>query len=161
MMHRASTGHPLVYGWMADFLYRGFEQFGIDRGILMLKKYIDDPNCLTKKRLAIETRLQGIENLKPGAIAPDFEITLSSGKTSLYNLKGNQSKFILLLFWSADCMHCLNFIDQLDNWYTQEKNAGWTDIIAINLDNEENLPKWKNKLQQLNRWIHIHPRRWH
>ena len=158
LLQKASTGHPLVYGWMADFLYRGFEQFGINKGMLMLKKHIDNPNCLTQKKLAIETRLQGIERLKPGAKTPDFEMSLTSGEqTSFYDFKGKQAKYKLLLFWSADCQHCLNLVNQLNEWFSQKQNSGWMDIIAISLDTPDNIKKWEAEIPKLKGWIHIHP----
>lgn len=155
---KASKGHPRIYGWMVDYFYRGYEQFGIDKGMLMLKKHIDKPNCLTQKRLAIETRLRGMEKLIPGAKAPDFEMSLPSGeRKSFYNFNGKQAKYKLLLFWSADCQHCLKMVNQLNDWYHQTNNKGWMDIFAVNLDTPGNIEKWKTEILKLEGWIHIHP----
>lgn len=158
LLQKTSTGHPLVYGWMADFFYRGYEQFNIDEGMTMLKKHIDNPNCLTQKRQAIETRLKGMDKLIPGKPAPDFEMILPSGeKTNFYDFKGQQNKYKLLLFWSADCPHCISLAHQLFEWYNQASHKGWMDIIAINLDKSDNLIKWESEKQQLKGWTHIHP----
>jgi len=73
-IEKAKDGHPLVYGWMVDYFYRGFESFNMQSGIQMLETYANDPHCLTKKRLAIQKRLEGMKNMMVGRIAPDFAI---------------------------------------------------------------------------------------
>ncbi|MCU0371211.1 MAG: DUF5106 domain-containing protein, partial [Bacteroidales bacterium] len=66
-IERARGGHPLVYGWMVDYFYRGYETNGIDAGMKILEPYLDDPKCMTSKRQEISRRLKGIETLVPGS----------------------------------------------------------------------------------------------
>jgi hypothetical protein len=48
---------------MVDYFYKGFESNNIPDGTKVLKPYLNDPNCLTSKRMEIERRLKGIETL--------------------------------------------------------------------------------------------------
>ena len=48
-IEKAKVGHPLVYGWMVDYFYRGFEANNIQSGMKVLQDYLGDPNCLTSK----------------------------------------------------------------------------------------------------------------
>lgn len=75
-IEKARKGDPLVYGWMVDYFFDGYESFNITKGIKMLQPYLDDPECLTSKRLEINKRLKGMETLVPG------------NKSSKYNYAG-------------------------------------------------------------------------
>ena len=70
---------------------------------------------------SIEKRLKGIKTLTIGTLAPDFIINTSSNLTGFENplsfktgttfhqYKTN-SRYKLLLFWSADCGHCKDLV---------------------------------------------------
>ena len=75
----AKNGHPLVYGWMVDYFYKGYEANGLDAGMKILAPYLDDPNCLTSKRMEINRRLKGIEKLVAGSKAPEINIKDKEG----------------------------------------------------------------------------------
>ena len=121
-IEKAKTGHPKVYGWMVDYFYKGYESFNIEPGIAMLAPYLDDPNCLTSKKQAIMKRLEGMKTLLPGTIAPDFSFTDDSGNS--VNLQGYKTgtPYKLVLFWSADCPHCMELVNKLYTWWI----AAWT-----------------------------------
>jgi len=36
-IEKARTGHPMVYGWMVDYFFKGYESFNITKGIEMLQ----------------------------------------------------------------------------------------------------------------------------
>jgi len=112
-IEKAKTGHPLVYGWMVDYFYQGYEGFNITKGMKMLEPYLNDPYCLTSKRQAIEVRLKGMETLVPGALAPDFPWKLKSGKEIQFHDFKTEAKYKLVLFWSADCQHCKELLGKL------------------------------------------------
>src|SRR4030042_4023357 len=61
-IEKSRKGNPLVYGWMVDYFFNGYEGFNIEKGIKMLEPYLADPNCLTTKRQEINRRLEGIES---------------------------------------------------------------------------------------------------
>ncbi|RAJ33496.1 redoxin domain-containing protein [Pedobacter cryoconitis] len=143
-IEKVRTGHPLVYGWMVDYFYTGFESFNMTAGIKMLEPYLNDPLCLTAKRKAIEQRLKGMETLVNGSVAPDFSWTLSSGKSVQFHAYKTEAKYKLVLFWSAECQHCKDLLDKLHPWYQQAANRELMDVFAISLDETETeIPAWE------------------
>ncbi|WEK18146.1 MAG: thioredoxin family protein [Candidatus Pedobacter colombiensis] len=143
-IEKARLGHPLVYGWMVDYFYNGFESFNMTAGIKMLEPYLNDPLCLTNHRKAIEQRLKGMETLVVGSIAPDFSWKQASGSTIQFHQFKTEAKYKLVLFWSADCQHCKDLMEKLHPWYQDATKREMLDIFAISLDETETeIPAWE------------------
>ncbi len=155
-IEKAHTGNPKVYGWMVDYFFNGFESYNIEKGIKMLQQYLDDPNCLTTKRQEINKRLQGIETMVPGAIAPNIIMSDAQNKPFELNAYQTDDIYILLLFWSADCNHCTETAGELNSWYHNTEVQALLDIVAISLDETENeIRAWQQKKEELRDWIHL------
>lgn len=146
---------PFVYGWMVDYFFKGYESFNIEDGIKMLETYLNDPNCLTSKRQEINKRLKGIETLVPGTIAPNIIMLDAEDKPFELNKYYTDKEYILLLFWSADCVHCIETVGKLFSWYQKPEIHQRLDIVAISLDETENeIAAWQKQIPQLKGWIH-------
>ncbi len=155
-IEKSRKGNPLVYGWMVDYFFNGYESFNIEKGIKMLRPYLDDPDCLTSKRQEIYRRLKGIETLIPGTIAPDIDLKGNEGSTFSLKDYNTGKKYILLLFWSADCSHCIETVSTLYPWSQQSEVKQLLDIIAISVDETEmEVTAWKNKINELTSWKHL------
>ncbi len=155
-IEKARKGDPLVYGWMVDYFYRGYETNGIDAGIKILAPYLDDPNCLTSKRMEIQRRLEGIKTLVAGSKAPGFTLPGPDGKP--FDLASFQTpcKYILVLFWSADCSHCKEMTDKLYPWQQQPDIRNRLAVVAVSLDETETEVKaWETKAPQMPGWQHV------
>jgi len=111
---------------------------------------LNDPKCLTSKRMEIERRLKGIETLVKGTKAPDILIrSADSSMFELYNYK-TSSKYILLLFWSAECPHCQETVDVMYPWQNQPEIRIKMSIVAISLDETETeVNAWNQKIKDL------------
>lgn len=155
-IEKAKTGHPMVYGWMVDYFYRGFEANDIPQGMKVLEPYLSDPACLTSKRMEIDRRLKGMESLTVRTLAPDF--MLPDNKNLLFQLSKfkTEAKYILLLFWSADCSHCQSTISALYPWSQLDDNQRKASIIAVSLDETEaEILAWEKKTSALKGWKHL------
>lgn len=155
-IEKAKKGHPQVYGWMVDYFSRGFESNNLPIGMKVLEPYMNDPSCPTTKRMEIERRLKGMETLLPGVMAPDF--ILPDSEKKLFQLSGyaTPAKYILLLFWSADCSHCAETVKTLYPWSMQPEVQKKMALIAISLDETEaELKAWENKISGLKGWTHL------
>ncbi|MFZ4400896.1 MAG: redoxin domain-containing protein [Bacteroidales bacterium] len=153
---KASKGHPKVYGWMVDYFYNGYETYKIDKGMLMLKKHLENPKCLTTKKQQIFKRLEGMKTLIPGKLSPNF--LLNDNENNIFNFHNynGKTKFKLLLFLSADCNHCEELIESLSKRYSLNENQKLIVIVAVSLDNTESeVKKWNNKILNLSAWKHI------
>ena len=154
---RAKKGDPLVYGWMVDYFYKGYESNAITAGMKALEPFLDDPNCLTSKRQEIERRLKGMETLVVGSKAPDISMKDPEGK--LFELSGFETpcKYTLLIFWSAGCSHCVEMVDHLYPWQQQPEMQKKMKVVAISLDETEpELKALELKLPSLEGWKHLH-----
>jgi len=153
---KAKQGNPLVYGWMVDYFYRGFESNNIPEGMKILEPYLNDPNCLTSKRQEIERRLKGMETLVVGSKAPDFELKETPG--SLFKLSdfNSNTNNILLFFWSADCSHCVETVNSIYPWLQQSDTRQKVSVVAVSLDETETeIKAWEQKTAQLKNWKHL------
>jgi len=155
-IEEAKMGHPEIYGWMVDYFFNGYETNNIQAGTAMLEPYLNDPNCLTSKRQAILKRLEGMETLVPGVMAPDFTITDKTGKKISFLNYQVDKPYKLVLFWGADCAHCRELVDKLYPWYQKAENKEKLDVFAISTDDtEEESKAWDHVIKNMTDWIHI------
>ena len=155
-IEKAKTGHPAVYGWMVDYFYKGYVSFNIEPGIAMLAPYLDDPNCLTTKRQAILKRLEGMKTLLPGTIAPDFSFADDAGNAVNFHAYQTTTPYKLVLFWSADCPHCMELVNKLYSWWLQPGNKKQLAVLAVSLDETETeVAEYKSAIKLLPGWKHI------
>jgi len=152
-IEKARQGHPLVYGWMVDYFYHGYETNGLTAGMKILEPYLKDPNCLTSKRQEIVRRLKGMETLVAGSKAPDISLKDQEGRLFELNSFETPCRYILLLFWSAGCSHCMEMVSKLYPWHQQTEIRQKITVVAISLDETEaEVKAWEQKIRQLAGW---------
>jgi thioredoxin-related protein len=155
-IEKVRTGNPLVYGWMVDYFFNGYESNNIEKGIKMLEPYLNDPDCLTAKRQAIIKRLKGIETLKPGLVAPDISMPNAENKLFELNNYHPETDYILLLFWSADCNHCNEMVGELYARFKTSEIKTKLAFVAISVDETDNeIQAWIRKKEGLTGWVHL------
>ena len=156
-IEKARAGHPLVYGWMVDYFYRGFESNQILSGVKVLEQYTKDPNCLTSKRLQIDKRLRGMQTLIEGTIAPNIVLNDADGNLfDLNNFQTGGEGRMMLFFYTAGCSHCNDLINELKPWYDGQTPLQRPEIVAVSLDdNEADIKSWNQLIQQLPGWTHL------
>ncbi|MCX6270470.1 MAG: thioredoxin-like domain-containing protein [Bacteroidetes bacterium] len=155
-IEKAREGHPLVYGWMVDYFYRGYETNGLTAGMKILEPYLNDSGCLTSKRQEITRRLKGMQTLVAGSIAPNITLKDSDGNNFELGTLQTPCRYILVLFWSAGCSHCVEMTDILYKWQQQPEIQQKMTVLAISLD-ETDLEKkaWDQKILEIKGWKHI------
>ncbi|MEI7499606.1 MAG: thioredoxin-like domain-containing protein [Bacteroidota bacterium] len=155
-IEKAKQGHPLVYGWMVDYFYRGYETNGITAGMKVLELYMNDPNCLTSKRQEIGRRLKGMETLVAGTKAPNISMKDLDGNLFELDKPETKGKYLLVFFWSADCSHCVEMANQLYPWQQQTEMQQKINVLAISLDETDTEVKaWNRKLPEFKEWKHL------
>lgn len=155
-IEKARKGHPVVYGWMVDYFYRGYESNGIEPGMKILEPYMNDPDCLTSKRQEIARRLKGMETMVAGNTAPDITMKDTEGNLFELNKLKTQCKYILVLFWSAGCSHCMELTDQLYPWQKHPEIRQKIEVVAISLDETDTeIKAWEKKIPELQGWKHL------
>lgn len=155
-IEKARKGNPLVCGWMVDYFYRGYESFNIQDGIAMLEPYLDDPGCLTQKQQAIQKRIEGMKTIVPGSVAPDFSYKDDFGMNRDFHTAHPGTPYKLVLFWSADCPHCMELVYKLHAWHQQPGHRDRVTVYAISLDETETEVAEYEKLKPaLPGWVHL------
>jgi len=156
-IEKARHGNQIVYGWMVDYFYRGYETNGITAGMKILEPYLNDSNCHTSKRREIARRLEGIKTLVAGSIVPDITMKDLDGNLFELNKIETQCNYILILFWSAGCSHCLETINKLYPWQQQPELQQKIKVVAISLDETDTeIKAWEQKILELKGWKHLH-----
>jgi len=147
---KASEGDPKVYGWVVDYFYKGYETYGITGGMAVLEKHINNPNCLTSKKQQINKRLESMTRLIPGAVAPDFVFVDKNGNKFEFHKWKVEAPYKLLLFWTSDCAHCKQMVNEITRWRNDPVNQKKLDIVAVSLDETETEVKaWKTAIASL------------
>ncbi|MGN6569706.1 MAG: thioredoxin-like domain-containing protein [Flavipsychrobacter sp.] len=104
-----------------------------------LNKYIDYAEKIAPNVLG---------NKAPEIVMPDI-----NGKDqSLLDLK---AKYTLLVFWSADCSHCMAEMPQIDSVYNAVLKDKGVKIYAVRADGDE--ARWKDyiKKHHLEDWVNV------
>jgi hypothetical protein len=125
------------------------------QGLKDYEKRRNEHNTWLKKPEIIK-RLSGIKTLTVGTLSPNF--TLQDSDNPLFNLHEYKSTkpYKLVIFWSADCNHCLQVVDELTKWTTD--NGSKIEIIAVSLDETDTeLAAWNEKKKSLTGWKHLNP----
>ncbi|MCG8380495.1 MAG: thioredoxin family protein, partial [Proteobacteria bacterium] len=131
---KASKGDPRIYGWMVDYFFNGYESYNITEGLQMLEKHIQNPHCLTSKKLEITRRLEGIKHLTPGVPAPMLRARDFEGNEVELNMQLEEKDYRLVVFYASDCGHCEELFANLNKWYDIPENRVWFDIVSVGLD---------------------------
>lgn len=137
----ASTGNPKVYGWITDYFFNGYETYDIKPGISMLEKHLNNPNCMTRKRIEIERRLKGIEKMVKGVTVPNLRLRDEEDREVNVTVAPTGNKYALLVFYESDCGHCTELLDKLQKWHAISENKAWFNIVTIGLDS--NAEVWR------------------
>ena len=135
---RNFSGNEKTKAFAFKYLSSGFKEIGNEEVLQYLdENYKDLANqCYDNfEKTEFEKRMMGYATLKPGNMAPNFELNLLSAKdgiickkTNLYKL---QSKQTMLIFWSSTCPHCMEKMPVVNEWAAKHKDV---QIIAISLD---------------------------
>jgi thioredoxin-related protein len=108
--------------------------------------------------MEINRRLKGLENFTPGKKVPDIMLKDIQGYIfDLYEYDP-PTPYILILFWSAGCSHCIETVDELVQCQKADSIARKLSVVAVSMDESEgDIAAWNQKVKELEGWIHLHP----
>ena len=95
------------------------------------------------EKAAFENRMASYAAMKPGTLAPNI---LFENKTSLYDIKSEQS---LIVFWASWCPHCQEELPKVENWAKENPS---TKVVAISLD--DNKTEYDSAIKQFPSLFH-------
>lgn len=97
---------------------------------------------ITASKLGQSTydKLLKIKKLELGSVAPDFELTDIGGKR--FKLSDYRSKYVLLMFWSSDCSHCIDELPNIEKMY-KELGGDHLEIVAVAQNGIQQKEAWE------------------
>jgi len=131
-----AQANQAVYEFLVDFLIKGFEGIGFERGLehiansSRLEEFCEN----TERKERLGNKLEYIRKLALGQKAPSFSTVDLNGKPlSLDSIKANTT---VLIFWASWCPHCDEVLPVLKTYYDQTTRQEF-DVIAISVDESE------------------------
>lgn len=122
-----------VYEWVVDFLIKGFEAIGFEKGL----NHIAEQNQLSElcvnseKKESLEHKMEMIKKLAIGKKAPAFSVKDINQKTiSLYDIKSERT---ILVFWASWCPHCNELMPVLKEYYDPQQTDK-LQVVAVSID---------------------------
>ncbi len=144
VLNKARNSQP-TYEFMVDFLIKGFEGIGFERGLehIANSSRLDEFCENTERKEKLGNKLEFIRKLALGQKAPSFSTTdLEGNKLTLDSI---QAKTTVLVFWASWCPHCDEILPILQSFY-DETNRQEFDVITVSVDeSEEELRQAINK----------------
>lgn len=148
--------HTLYFYGVADFLKIGFQQMNQPRALQLIAQKIATQNACAnpQQHERLLPMLQQYERIAPGAAAPALtDLVKADGST--VNTQAVAPG--ILVFWRADCPHCLRDLPPLHLWL--KNNHPQLIVTAVALDAWE--LGWKSEQLQLAGWQHLRdPKGW-
>lgn len=148
--------HTLYFYGVADFLKIGFQQMNQPRALQLIAQKIATQNACAnpQQHERLLPMLQQYERIAPGAAAPALtDLVKADGST--VNTQAVAPG--ILVFWRADCPHCLRDLPPLHLWL--KNNHPQLIVTAVALDTWE--LGWKSEQLQLAGWQHLRdPKGW-
>lgn len=101
--------------------------------------------------LALKQKMEDMQQVNIGGMAPNFELTTPDGKKlSLYDLREH---IVLLDFWASWCAPCLAEVPNLKAIYEKYHGKG-LNILGVSLDEKE--AAWKSAIERKGlTWQHV------
>lgn len=98
--------------------------------------------------------LNAFKNISLGATAPDFDIELANGQTTVTKKLSelNMANNYIVVFWSSGCSHCLEELPQLRD-FLKTLDEGKTKVVAVGLEDDEY--RWKSKTYDYPEFLHV------
>lgn len=129
----ASTVNPDVYKFLLDYFVGGFDKYHFDEVITYIADNFQDPFACEdqERKTTLQKKLENFRKISVGKIAPEVSIPDVRGKTT--TLSSVASDYLLLIFWSTECGHCMDMMPRIKQLYDKQKPKKM-EILAISLD---------------------------
>lgn len=142
-----------VYEFVIDFIIEGFNSIGFEKGLQHIASHSKlDQFCEnTARKLELEKRIDIMNKLAVGKVAPDFEAADIHGKN--IRLTEIKAKRTVVVFWASWCPHCDDILPLIQEIYKNTDRAN-LEVVAISVDQDKKACEEVVKNGQFD-WINI------
>ena len=109
--------------------------------------YLLELATTTNNKVLAQT-ITSYKNTSVGTKAPNFDVLLENGKTSLHQL--DDAENYLVIFWSSGCGHCLKELPKVKELIATKPNLK---VIAYGLE-DDNI-KWSEEIKNYPDFTHV------
>ena len=142
ILNRSCTSYAM-YKSVYQYLMYGFSEMGANMVVdyLMSLPYFEFVDADDNQKKEILEIAKSYDRVRIGAEAPDIQAVAINGKD--FSLRGVDSRYTLLFFWSYSCPHCREMIGELGDFAPQNSDVA---IVTINISGD--LKKIKRLLKK-------------
>jgi thiol-disulfide isomerase/thioredoxin len=153
LLNKASAKQE-VYEYVVDFLINGFQAIGFEKGLEYIAKHNQlEQFCVnTERKKELENKIELINKLAIGKLAPDFETVDLNGK--MIRLSDVGSEKTVLIFWASWCPHCDEIMPLINKMYNP-KNKRDLEVVAISIDESRDEVETSIEKNDYISWINI------
>lgn len=151
VMLSAASMNADVYKFLLDYFVGGFDKYHFDAVITYIADNFQDPFACEDqaRKTSLQKKLENFKKISIGKVAPDIEVPDMKGKP--VRLSSINTDYVLLIFWSSECGHCVEMMPKVKTIYDKQKPKR-LEILAVSLDTS--YTSWSRfiKTEKLN-WI--------
>ncbi len=154
------NGNPKLYGWLTDKLYQNSFAYAKENVRLFIQNMAQEPNCLVSHPALVKVRETGFPSLQVGHKPPNIvlkqdEIINNPLGTDNFNLYNFSNKpYTLVLFWSSQCVHCTNYIHELNQLMQSKFYQDKIQVVTLCVDTDkEDIAFSKKIIHDKSSWI--------
>jgi thiol-disulfide isomerase/thioredoxin len=130
IMERASYNEQ-VFEFILGYLIDGFDHFKMEKVLVHLALNHVEKGCETDSKKIMDQRLEAYKRMAIGNEVKDIVLLDMDGNTR--RLSDLKNEYILVVFWSSWCPHCIKLLPEIKEWYVNEKNAD-LEVYAVSID---------------------------
>ena len=138
--------HPFIHDFFQKELADHFRYGDYDQVCAYIEEYFKKDACTSDSRTSsVKERLAAMKHASVGTKAPEINMPTFDGHS--LKLSDIPSEYVLLVFWSTYCAHCVEVVPRIRQIYDHRKTDK-LEVLAISMDMDEK--SWKDFVQTKN-----------
>ncbi len=153
------NGNPKLYGWLTDKLYQNSFAYAKEARHF-IENMAQDPNCFVSHPALLKVKETGFTSIQVGHESPNIVLEQNEiinnplGKENFNLYSFNEKPYTLVLFWSSECVHCTNYIHELNQLMQSKFYQDKIQVVTLCIDTDkENIAFSKQIIQDKSLWI--------
>lgn len=128
-----------MYKFVYQYLIYGFSELGVNQLVdyMMRMPYVETLGLNEDEFEELNKMAESYCRVKIGFKAPDIQAVTIDGCD--FDLEKINSKYSILLFWSANCPHCRELIKEIGKYLTDKQDVTFVNVCV--LGNEKTVRK--------------------